>query len=143
VLDGERPSTPLEREIATQGLLASFAGCPTTRPGSTASAVPRAPARRTRGSRDNARRHQAGVTLFAGSDPQSGVFPGAGLHRELAQLAAAGSPVEVIRAATLRPARFLTSDDARRQVAAASARGPAARRRRPDADLAALDAIAR
>jgi imidazolonepropionase-like amidohydrolase len=58
---------------------------------------------------DNARRlRAAGVTLLAGSDTQPGVFPGAGLHRELALLHAAGlEPLEAIRAATLHPARFL------------------------------------
>tara|TARA_R110002049_G_scaffold16202_4_gene65112 strand:+ start:334 stop:1803 length:1470 start_codon:yes stop_codon:yes gene_type:complete len=60
---------------------------------------------------DNVRRlHAAGVTILAGSDTQSGVFPGAGLHRELATLVEAGlTPAEAIRAATLSPARFLAS----------------------------------
>ncbi len=54
------------------------------------------------------RLHAAGVTILAGSDTQSGVFPGAGLHRELVTLVAAGlSPAEALRAATLSPARFL------------------------------------
>jgi imidazolonepropionase-like amidohydrolase len=53
------------------------------------------------------RLHEAGVTILAGSDAQPGVFPGAGLHRELALLARAGlPPLEVVRAATLYPARF-------------------------------------
>ncbi len=58
---------------------------------------------------DNVRRlHEAGVTILTGSDTQSGVFPGAGLHRELAHLVRAGlTPVEAIRAATLDPARWL------------------------------------
>jgi imidazolonepropionase-like amidohydrolase len=56
------------------------------------------------------RMHAAGVTILAGSDVQSGVFPGASLHRELATLVAAGlSPAEAIRAATLDPARFLAN----------------------------------
>jgi imidazolonepropionase-like amidohydrolase len=60
--------------------------------------------------RDNVRRlHAAGMTILAGSDVQSGVFPGASLHRELGNLVAAGlTPAEAIRAATLAPARFLT-----------------------------------
>jgi len=63
--------------------------------------------------RDNIRRlHEAGVTILAGSDTQSGVFPGPGLHRELAQLAASGlTREEAIRAATLDAARFLTEED--------------------------------
>jgi imidazolonepropionase-like amidohydrolase len=62
---------------------------------------------------ENVRRlHSAGVEIFAGSDTQSGVFPGAGLHRELANLARAGlTPIEVIRAATLGPARFLAKSE--------------------------------
>jgi hypothetical protein len=61
--------------------------------------------------RDNVRRlHAAGVTMFAGSDPQGGVFPGAALHRELALLTEAGfSPADAIRAATLDPAKFLAN----------------------------------
>ena len=59
--------------------------------------------------RDNVRRlHQAGMTILAGSDTQSGVFPGAGLHRELGNLLAAGlSPAQVIAAATFEPAKYL------------------------------------
>jgi imidazolonepropionase-like amidohydrolase len=62
---------------------------------------------------DNVRRlHEAGVTILAGSDVQSGVFPGASLHRELENLVAAGfSPAEAIRAATLDPARFLANSE--------------------------------
>ena len=59
--------------------------------------------------RDNVRRlRAAGVTILAGSDAQSGVFPGAGLHRELALLVESGlTPAEAIRAATLDSARWL------------------------------------
>jgi len=56
------------------------------------------------------RLRRAGVTVLTGSDTQSGVFPGAGLHRELAQLVAAGmTPTEVIRAATIDAASFLAN----------------------------------
>lgn len=113
-LDGSREPTPLEREIATPELLASFAEVPEDMPAisSFRPFLEKLHAERESG-RDNARRlHEAGVALFAGSDPQSGVFPGAGLHRELAQLEAAGlTRVEVIHAATLGPARFLTRSD--------------------------------
>jgi len=55
------------------------------------------------------RLHAAGVTILAGSDTQSGVLPGPGLHRELALLHAAGlSRAETIRAATLHAARFVS-----------------------------------
>lgn len=61
--------------------------------------------------RDNVRRlHASGVTIFAGSDSQMGVFPGASLHRELRLLVEGGlTPAEVIRAATIDPARFLAN----------------------------------
>ncbi|MEE8310621.1 MAG: amidohydrolase family protein [Candidatus Binatia bacterium] len=63
--------------------------------------------------RENARRlYEAGVTILAGSDPQTGVFSGAGLHRELAVLVAAGlPPAAVVRAATINAARFLTKQE--------------------------------
>lgn len=61
----------------------------------------------------NVRRlREAGVTMLAGSDTQSGVFPGASLHRELGLLEQTGmSRAEVIRAATLDAARFLSGDE--------------------------------
>jgi imidazolonepropionase-like amidohydrolase len=61
--------------------------------------------------RENVRRlHEAGVTILAGSDTQAGVFPGAGLHRELHLLTEAGlSPAAAIRAATIDAARFLAN----------------------------------
>ena len=59
--------------------------------------------------RENVRRlRAAGVTILAGSDPQTGVFPGPALHRELGYLTEAGlTPAVAIRAATLDAARFL------------------------------------
>lgn len=61
--------------------------------------------------RENVRRlRAAGVTILAGSDTQMGVFPGAGLHRELQLLTEAGlTPAEAIRAATLDAARYLAN----------------------------------
>ncbi len=63
--------------------------------------------------RDNVRRlHDAGVVILAGSDMQTGVFPGAGLHRELGHLTEAGlSRTEALRAATIDAARFLEAKD--------------------------------
>ncbi|MFT5609286.1 MAG: imidazolonepropionase-like amidohydrolase [Parvicella sp.] len=63
--------------------------------------------------RDNVSRlHAAGMTILAGSDVQSGVFPGASLHRELQTLVAAGlTPSEAIRAATFFPARYLAKTE--------------------------------
>jgi imidazolonepropionase-like amidohydrolase len=54
---------------------------------------------------------RAGVTILAGSDSQGGgIFPGASLHRELAQLVRAGlTPAEAIRAATVDSATWLAN----------------------------------
>ena len=58
---------------------------------------------------DNVKRlHAAGVTILAGSDSQAFTYHGPGLHRELALLAKVLTPIEVLRAATVSPARFLT-----------------------------------
>jgi imidazolonepropionase-like amidohydrolase len=53
--------------------------------------------------------HRAGVGILPGTDaPLRNSPPGFGLHGELAMLAEAGlSPFDVLRAATLDPARFL------------------------------------
>jgi imidazolonepropionase-like amidohydrolase len=62
--------------------------------------------------RNALRLHRAGVTILAGSDCQSGVFAGAGLHRELAQMVGAGfTPMDAIRAATVDPAIFLSNGE--------------------------------
>jgi imidazolonepropionase-like amidohydrolase len=103
--------TRLERETVPEAVLASFHPVPEGfDPGSLSSWLELA--RATTDTRiDNVRRlREAGVTILAGSDTQSGVFPGAGLHRELAHLVRAGfTPAEAIRAATLEPARFLAN----------------------------------
>jgi imidazolonepropionase-like amidohydrolase len=74
------------------------------------------PAERLAGARVFARQHQlvgelhrAGVGILAGTDASDEVwvFPGSGLHDELALLAEAGlSPLDVLRTATLNPARY-------------------------------------
>lgn len=53
--------------------------------------------------------HRAGVTVLAGTDaPDSFAFPGLGLSDELHHLKLAGLPnIDVLRAATLEPAKFL------------------------------------
>lgn len=57
------------------------------------------------------RLHAAGTTILAGSDSQSGMLPGASLHKELQLLAEAGLDAsEVLRAATVAPARFLSGE---------------------------------
>jgi imidazolonepropionase-like amidohydrolase len=111
---GPREATALERETVPAAVLDAFWPIPegfdtgplTSWQEMNTAAVPD----RT----ENVQRlHAAGVEIFAGSDTQSGVFPGPGLHRELANLARAGlTPIEVIRAATVGPARFLAKSDA-------------------------------
>jgi imidazolonepropionase-like amidohydrolase len=106
-----RVATPLERETVPADVLSAFDEIPE---GDRSARVFASFLEHLRGEReswrDNVRRlRAAGVTILAGSDTQSGVFPGAGLHRELHLLAEAGlSPAEAIRAATLDAARFLS-----------------------------------
>jgi len=110
---GPRVPTPLERETVDSKMLSSFDRIPD-------GAV--SPAFQnffdllyaTHASwRQSIRLMRAeGVTILTGSDAQSGVFPGAGLHREFALLVESGmTPVEVIRAATWDAARFLDESD--------------------------------
>lgn len=109
---GEEPriASSLERETVSADLLDSFYPVPKNFDiGSLRSWLDLV--RNTRGARiENVRRlHEAGVTILAGSDAQSGVFPGSSLHRELHHFVRAGfTPIEAIRAATLDAARFLT-----------------------------------
>jgi imidazolonepropionase-like amidohydrolase len=111
---GDRVATRLERETESADVLAAF----NQDPGETDLAQTFGPyldllrANRPFWAENVKRLHDAGVTILAGSDTQSGVLPGAGLHRELALLHAAGlSRAEVIRAATLDAARFVTGQD--------------------------------
>jgi imidazolonepropionase-like amidohydrolase len=105
----KRVATPLERETVEADVLSGFDQVPDT----DTVAFFRPYIEMLRGQRtawrDNVRRlHEAGVTILAGSDTQSGVFPGAGLHRELHLLTEAGlTPAQAIRAATLDAANFL------------------------------------
>ena len=111
VLDGDRMPTELEKQTAAPGALDSLDNIPPEHPAIEPFRDFIALLRRNRQSgKDNARRlFEAGVTMFAGSDPQSGVFAGPGLHRELLLMSEAGIPnAEVLRAATIHPARFLT-----------------------------------
>jgi imidazolonepropionase-like amidohydrolase len=112
--DYARVATPLEREIAPEELLEAF-NEPPAEPADYADFQPflRHLRQQRQGSRENVRRlHEAGVAILAGSDTQSGVLPGAGLHRELGLLVEAGlTPAEALRAATLTTARFLERSD--------------------------------
>ncbi len=105
--------TKLERETVLPEVLDSFHPIPEDfDPGPLESWVALMEETREIRRQNVARLHAAGVTILAGSDVQSGVFPGAALHRELHHLVAAGlSPIEAIRAATILPARFLRERD--------------------------------
>lgn len=107
--DGPIKPTKLERETVSNKVLQSFFPIPGDfDPGPLTSWVELMQATRAIRLDNVSRLHAAGMTVLAGSDVQSGVFPGASLHRELANLVAAGlSPAEAIRAATLYPARYL------------------------------------
>lgn len=108
--DFARVPTGLEREIAPAELLDAFNEPPSDlAPYDSFQPFLRLLREQREGGRQNVRRlHAAEVVILAGSDTQSGVLPGAGLHRELGLLVEAGlTPVEAIRAATLSPARFL------------------------------------
>jgi imidazolonepropionase-like amidohydrolase len=107
---GVRDATPLEEETVPAATLRGFDRIPE---GWRSSFIPFIEGLRPLRPawRDNVRRlRAAGVTILAGSDTQSGVFPGPGLHRELHLLTEAGlTPPEAIRAATLDAARFLAN----------------------------------
>jgi imidazolonepropionase-like amidohydrolase len=109
---GPRVPTPLERETVEPDVLAAFDHVPENDAAITFFRSYLEALRRQRDAwRDNVRRlRAAGVTILAGSDTQTGVFPGAGLHRELHLLTEAGlTPADAIRAATLDAARFLAN----------------------------------
>ena len=106
---GPRAATPLETETVPAAILRAFDSIPASYDTSRfAPYLAKLRAQRPAWG-DNVRRlHAAGVTMLAGSDVQTGVFPGAALHRELHLLVEAGlSPAEAIRAATIDGARFL------------------------------------
>jgi imidazolonepropionase-like amidohydrolase len=110
-LVGRQPRVPtaLEKEIASADMLASFDRIPED----ALSEIFRTYFDRLFATREAWRRsirfmRAEGATILAGSDVQSGVFPGAGLHRELALLVESGmTPTEAIRAATFDAAKFL------------------------------------
>lgn len=108
--EGPRVPTQLERETVAPDTLAAFDRVPD---GYQSKFQPFVESLRPLRPvwRDNVRRvRAAGVTILAGSDMQSGVFPGAALHRELGHLTEAGlTPAEAIRAATIDAARFLAN----------------------------------
>jgi imidazolonepropionase-like amidohydrolase len=106
---GPRVPTPLEKETASAAVLASFDTIPSDgTPSIFRDYFDKLHATREAWRRSIRYMRAAGATVLAGSDSQSGVFPGAGLHRELALLVESGmTPAEAIRAATFDAAKFL------------------------------------
>jgi imidazolonepropionase-like amidohydrolase len=106
---GPRTPTPLETETVPADVLGGFYPVPAGYETSGIAAYLEQLRGQRANWRDNVRRlRAAGVTILAGSDMQTGVFPGAGLHRELHLLLEAGlTPADAIRAATIDGARFL------------------------------------
>lgn len=109
----ERKPTPLERETVAPAILAAFDRIP----GGAVSKPFQEYFELLHSNREAWRQNirflrMAGTTILVGSDCQSGVFPGAGLHREMALLVEAGmTPAEVLKAATLDAAGFLEKTD--------------------------------
>lgn len=110
---GPREATQLERETASAEILGAFDEPPQTEEGKALIPFLELLHSQRANWRDNVRRlRAAGVTILAGSDTQAGVFPGAGLHRELMILAESEmSPAEVLRSATYDGARWLAQSD--------------------------------
>lgn len=108
-----RVPTPLEKETVDAELLASFDKVPEGAVSPSFHAFFELLHATRLEWRTSIRRMRAkGVTILAGSDAQSGVFPGAGLHREFALLVESGmTPAEVVRAATWDAARFLEASE--------------------------------
>ena len=111
---GSRKATLLELETVAESTLQQFDHVPEGDGAFRAFRTVMDELRRQRKAwRENVRRlSAAGVTILAGSDTQIGVFPGAGLHRELELLTEAGlTPARAIRAATSDAARFVANTD--------------------------------
>lgn len=110
---GPRIPTELEHETASKDILEAFNNVPDSEDNTYFRPFLEHLHKQRSHWRENVRRlHKAGVTIMAGSDMQAGVFPGAGLHRELYLLKESGlSSIEVIQAATINGARFLTKSE--------------------------------
>jgi imidazolonepropionase-like amidohydrolase len=111
-LEGPRTEfLPIEREIGSKTLLASFAKLPEGIDPAFVALVKEAHAARRR---NVAKLRAAGIRVLAGSDScNAGNLPGAGLHVEIGKLVEAGlTPGEALRAATAENARFLAGDAA-------------------------------
>ncbi len=113
LLENKREATDLERETVAADVLGAFVPLPKDYDAGPLRAMLQTMADARQARRDNVRRlHAAGITILAGADAQSGVFPGPGLHRELGILVESGlTPAQALRAATGDAARFLADSD--------------------------------
>jgi imidazolonepropionase-like amidohydrolase len=113
IFERKREATALERDTVPADVLASFNAAPMdAQPPEFVEFFRMLAA--TRDARcDNVRRlNAAGVQILAGADAQLGVFPGPGLHREIASLVRCGlTPFQAMRAATSAAARFVSGQD--------------------------------
>jgi imidazolonepropionase-like amidohydrolase len=114
IIEGKRVATDLEHETVPADVLASLASAPppNAQPPGFKEYFDVLPG--TREARcDNVRRlNDAHVTILAGSDAQTGVFPGPGLHREIANLVRCGlSPRTALMSATSSAAMFVSGQD--------------------------------
>jgi imidazolonepropionase-like amidohydrolase len=105
---------PIERQVARADVVAALLAPPPAPDAATTAFLHAAAAAQDARRRNVAKLRAAGVPMLAGSDAcNSGQFPGAGLHLELAKLVDAGlTPGEALRAATADNARFLAGDGA-------------------------------
>jgi imidazolonepropionase-like amidohydrolase len=113
IFERKREATALERDTVPAEVLASFNAAPMDAQQPEFVEFFRMLAA-TRDARcDNVRRlNAAGVQILAGADAQLGVFPGPGLHREIASLVRCGlTPFQAMRAATSGAARFVSGQD--------------------------------
>ncbi len=108
---GAREPSALERETVSPEVLLSFDNVPKSDDAEYFRPYLENLYAQRQNSRDNVRRlHEAGMTILVGSDTQSGVFPGAGLHREMLLLQESGmTPAQIIKAATIDAARYLAN----------------------------------
>lgn len=115
VAEPPAPYSQLEREVASDGVIASLRSVPPSFDRSRIDPVVRSLVEGHAARRTNvAKLRAAGVTVLVGSDsPNIGHFAGASLHVEIRTLVESGmTPGEALRAATWENARFLAGDSA-------------------------------
>jgi imidazolonepropionase-like amidohydrolase len=113
IAESKRESTALERETVAADVLAAFNHRPADAQPPAFTAFFRTLIDTREARCDNVRRiAAAGVQILAGGDAQTGVFPGPGLHREIATLIRCGlTPFQALTGATAAAARFISGLD--------------------------------